>query len=470
MHKEFNVTGTCIPEKHYMADTSQKLKSIFKLIEKGKYFTINKPRQYGKTTTLYLLSRMLETKEDYIVIRVSFEEIDAPTYENQQIFINVLLDLFQENFEYLGEDVLEKLIQDYIAEISNMRELSKFITKLVRKAQRKVILMIDEVDKSSNNQLFLDFIGMLRKKYLMQMEGRDNTFHSVILAGVHDVKNSKQKLRDSNHEKFNSPWNIAVNFNIDMALNSGEIALMLKDYSKDKNIEMDINSIADKIYYYTSGYPFLVSKVCKIIDEDIINDEVFQWKLEYVDEAVKLILRDNNTNFESLIKNLENNKEIYNTVYNLLIEGVDITFNLDNPIINMGNTYGIFKNDNGKTKINNKIYEQRIYNYMISKIETKVDISGYNFRENFLLKDGSLDFEKILLKFQEFMRKEYSEKDTAFLEKNGRLIFLAFIKPIINGRGFDFKEVQISEEKRLDIVITYMNKQYVIELKIWHGE
>lgn len=56
MHKEFNVTGTCIPEKHYMADTSQKLKSIFNLIEKGKYFTINKPRQYGKTTTLYLLT------------------------------------------------------------------------------------------------------------------------------------------------------------------------------------------------------------------------------------------------------------------------------------------------------------------------------------------------------------------------------------------------------------------------------
>lgn len=31
------------------------------------------------------------------------------------------------------------------------------------------------------------------------------------------------------------------------------------------------------------------------------------------------------------------------------------------------------------------------------------------------------------------------------------LLFLAFIKPIINGTGFDFKEVQISEEKRLDI-------------------
>ncbi|MCI6189380.1 MAG: AAA family ATPase, partial [Clostridium sp.] len=28
----------------------------------------------------------------------------------------------------------------------------------------------------------------------------------------------------------------------------------------------------------------------------------------------------------------------------------------------------------------------------------------------------------------------------------------------------------ISEEKRLDIVITYNNHKYIIELKIWHGD
>jgi len=49
-------------------------------------------------------------------------------------------------------------------------------------------------------------------------------------------------------------------------------------------------------------------------------------------------------------------------------------------------------------------------------------------------------------------------------------LFLAFIKPIINGRGYDFKEVEVSEEKRLDIVITFENQKYIVELKIWRGE
>lgn len=73
----------------------------------------------------------------------------------------------------------------------NFKDLSKSITKFVIKTDKKVILMIDEVDKSSNNQLFLSFLGMLRNKYLLRNAGKDRSFHSVILAGVHDVKSLK---------------------------------------------------------------------------------------------------------------------------------------------------------------------------------------------------------------------------------------------------------------------------------------
>ena len=59
MEKEFNITGTCIPDKNYMVDVSAKLKEVIKIIKKGKYFIINRPRQYGKTTTLYLLRKLL---------------------------------------------------------------------------------------------------------------------------------------------------------------------------------------------------------------------------------------------------------------------------------------------------------------------------------------------------------------------------------------------------------------------------
>ena len=52
--------------------------------------------------------------------------------------------------------------------------------------------------KSSNNQLFISFLAMLRNKYLDAQEGQDNTFHSIILAGLHDVKTLKLK-KGMNH-------------------------------------------------------------------------------------------------------------------------------------------------------------------------------------------------------------------------------------------------------------------------------
>ena len=121
-------------------------------------------------------------------------------------------------------------------------------------------------------------------------------------------------------------------------------------------------------------------------------------------------------------------------------------------------------------KINNRIYEHIIYDYMTSIIETSTKVSSYNEKSKFIKEDGNLDIKKILIKFSQFMKHEYSEKREAFLEADGRLLFLAFISPIINGTGFAFKEVQGGEEKRFDIVITYNKKMYILELKKWNGE
>jgi hypothetical protein len=107
---------------------------------------------------------------------------------------------------------------------------------------------------------------------------------------------------------------------------------------------------------------------------------------------------------------------------------------------------------------------------MSSNLETSGGIKLDIISSSYIREDGGPDIEKIIRKFQEFMKEQYSKKDTGFIERNGRLLFLAFIKPIINGRGFDFKEVQISEEKRLDIVITMGDNKYIIELKVWRGE
>ena len=93
MLKEFNITGKCIPGIHYMADVSDKFEAIRQLIEKGRYFIINRPRQYGKTTTLFQLTDILNRSGEYLALRTSFEGVGETGFQNEANFCDMFLDL-----------------------------------------------------------------------------------------------------------------------------------------------------------------------------------------------------------------------------------------------------------------------------------------------------------------------------------------------------------------------------------------
>ena len=468
MEKEFNITCTCRPTEHYMADVSGKIATTLSMIDKGKYFIINRPRQYGKTTTLHTLSNILRKTGDYIVLTTSFGGIGDAIFTDEKVFSQGFVEILAKYISVYSPQ-LEKWLLKTAPKIQSLKLLDKLITEMVNKADKKVVLTIDEVDKSSNNQLFISFLAMLRDKYLERDTFK--TFHSIVLAGVHDVKSLKLKLRPAEEQKYNSPWNIATEFTVNMNLQPYEIKPMLDEYAADKGVKMDTQHISEQLFYYTSGYPFLVSKLCKMLAENIVPTLTQnEWTDEDLAAAARQLVKENNTNFDTLVKNLENNEELYNLIYKVIIDGERVSFNIHNPLTNFGTLYGMIVNDNGSIAIHNRIYTEVITNYMADKMHQIQLFKGADFGGGYKNTDNSLNMEAVLLGFQAFMKKEYSKNDRDFLEKNGRLVFLAFIKPIINGSGYDFKEPQISEERRLDVVITYFQHKYVAELKIWRGQ
>ena len=85
MKKFFNVNGSCHPQIHYMIDLSERLSEIKKMVDAGEYFTINRARQYGKTTLLAALAEYL--KSDYKVISLDFQTISYGDFENEEKFV-----------------------------------------------------------------------------------------------------------------------------------------------------------------------------------------------------------------------------------------------------------------------------------------------------------------------------------------------------------------------------------------------
>ena len=276
MAKIFNVTADCKSNLHYMVDITEKLIAIKKMIDAGQYFTINRARQYGKTTTLRKLKTFLA--KEYIVVNLDFQRLGYASFETEQMFVEAFSNELLMSVDVLPEKIsleLEKFTLDDLKKCT-FQKLFQVLSKWCKFSEKPIVLIIDEVDSASNNQVFLDFLAQLRADYI----DRDvrATFQSVILAGVYDIKNLKRKIRLDEVHKVNSPWNIASDFNVDMSFSKREIKTMLEDYEKDYQIGMDIDYISSLLFDYTSGYPFLVSRICKLMDEIVFGTEIFQTK------------------------------------------------------------------------------------------------------------------------------------------------------------------------------------------------
>ena len=464
MERYFNITGCCNPQEHYMVNLDSRLAQIKKMVDRGQYFCINRGRQYGKTTLIMALESYLE--KEYIVVSMDFQGLSTPEFSTEGMFVKAFareLWLDRRTQHFMNHDIQTAMKEIRSSSAYTMADLFVCLSEWCMEAEKKIVLMIDEVDQASNNQVFLDFLAQLRFYYLKR--NKRPTFQSVILAGVHDIRNLRQKIRPDAEHKHNSPWNIASAFEIDMSFNVHDIAGMLTEYENDHHTGMDIPKLSQLIYDYTSGYPVLVSMICKCMDKS------GSWDDPSFENAVKYLVKEKNPLIESLINKLEDDQQLCNLLYRLLFQGEKYLFSAYDATIQSAVMYGFVKNQDGCIVIANRIFETVIYDWFISSISTDSPIFSEGFKDkNQFIQDGQLNMEKILEKFIRHFNDIYGSQPDKFKEEDGRKLFLLYLRPIINGTGNYYIEAQTRDQKRTDVIVDYLGKQYIVELKIWRGE
>ncbi len=480
MRRYFNTEGVCSPNLHYMVCLDDRLRQIKeRYVDKGKYFVINRGRQYGKTTTLMALAGYLQ--KDYIVISMDFQEFGTEDFKDVSAFTQAFSKVFVELFRDLDAENCDKLIEpmeNFIKEKEDksLREMFNRLSCFCKNAPSPVVLFVDEVDSASNNQVFLDFLALLRKYYLKR--DRKPTFHSVILAGVYDIRNLKLKLRPDEAHQYNSPWNIAADFDVRMSFTEAQIASMLREYENDWHMEISVEAVAKYIYDYTSGYPYLVSAICKQIDESTLfngeekpEDAKKAWTKEGVDKAVGRLLSERIPLFDSMVKQLDQYRDMRDVLEEIIYQGKKLPYSPDVKAINVGVMFGFLKKENNYVTIANRIFEMRLLNMFITEEAIHSEAFRYGQMDRTLfVKNNRLDMELVLKKFVTHYTDIYGDNDERFVEKYGRKFFLLYLKPIINGTGNYYLEAHTRDERRTDVIVDYLGEQFVVELKIWHGE
>lgn len=473
MAKKFNTSGLCYPTQHYMVNMDKRLEQIEGYIEEQKYFIFNRARQYGKTTTLNMLTERLAAK--YTVFFLSFEGVGKEAFKEESTFCRTICGLLYDTIYYGEVDGISDSLQEELTAVcqnddskAEFRKLANLISAICGENHKPIVLIIDEVDQASRYKPFQDFLGMLRNMYLRRM--KRPTFQSVILAGMYDIKNLKFKIHSDEEYLYNSSWNIAENMELDMSFSAEEIAGMLTEYEADYQTGMNIQEIAQLVYDYTCGYPYLVSRICKLMDRRY-RKEQGTWTSEGVTEAVKRLLKESNTLSEDMNKQLTDYPELEKMVYAMLFHGQSYPYNQSSYEIGIGTMFGFLKDDKGNVSVTNRIFETWMYNrFLLDDImQSQIYQMAAGSREQFI-QNEELNINLVMEKFLEYYMELYQDADNAFREREGRKIFLLYIKAVINGTGNFYIEARTRTPRRTDVIIEYHGIQYVIAIKNWNGE
>lgn len=466
--KKFNTTGICLPDQHYIVDLTARIDAIRQMVVRGEYFCVNRGRQFGKTTTLGCLASRLS--EDYCVISLSFEVLGEADYRTDESIMLAFMQLMAARLKYKmvpnANEEMQKVIAQYSARYTNempVREMSNLISDLCIAAPKPVVLIVDEVDQASNFASFLKLLGLLRNKYLERH--LLPTFQSVILAGVYDIKNLKLKLRPEELHQSNSPWNIASDFKIEMHFSAQDIATMLEAYEADHHTGMDVDSLSQWLYTQTSGYPYLTTRLCQLMDE-----QQLAWDESGAMSALKSMIAEKNVLFDDVMKKMHDFPELSDLVQRILYQGAVIPFNPADKAMEIGCMFDFLCEDHGVLKVSNRVFETWFYELFASQSKTEEPLFAEGLRDkNQFVSNGMLDMRLILTKFCEHFNDIYADEPETFIEAKGRKLFMLYLRPIINGVGHYYVEAQTRDNTRTDLIVDYLGQQYVIEMKIWHG-
>lgn len=136
-------------------------------------------------------------------------------------------------------------------------------------------------------------------------------------------------------------------------------------------------------------------------------------------------------------------------MYELLILGQEKPYERGNAQTDLAATFGFIRNQDGYAVIDNRMFEIKIANYFISKNmqDTKQQNMTGVLAED-VLKDGQFQMEYALRKFAQHYEGLYENiKNRRFLEEHGRILFLTYLKPLINGKGFYHIESRTSTQR-----------------------
>ena len=452
----FEDSGVVNPEEayHVLLDNvaNTKGQDIKTMVDIGRYFSIFAPRQSGKTTFFEDFCSQLETDPAYIPILLSFQNfksLDTETFYGriQKNLVEQLVNrLDSVNCSQKGdvEEYIESInINDHLSFYDLLEGLNNLI-KL-----KKIVIFIDEFDGIPIGELE-NFLFTLRELYQKYKKQKDKALYSVGLVGIRNIT----KLIVGGV----SPFNIADQVRLP-PFSLKNVSDFYAQYTKETNQPFTEDSV-QKIYEETAGQPWLVNRLGTILTVDIKPETTEPITVDDVNEAVEILLYEENSHFDNITEKAKQYKE---TFIDVVFNGVEYIPGDEEQSLLL--THGLIKAKGSSLNVSNPIYKKRFTRAFFRDVIKNVNTSS----RKYYLANDNLNMKAILADFEKYIAligvsAFYSTNNR--MEVTGKFQLTAWLYQFVAAGSGTLHYETRTGLGIMDIILIHGRAKYIIETKI----
>ncbi|MGE5344067.1 MAG: AAA-like domain-containing protein [Candidatus Omnitrophota bacterium] len=424
------------------------------MIDRGRYFSIFAPRQSGKSTFIEELCAQLHRDPTYVALTLSFQEFKE--LDVDRFYAEIENNLYPQFIDRLNrvncektEAVRQFLHQHHLTNNISFRFLFEGLMGILQ--HKKIVLFIDEFDGIPRNALE-GFLTTLRELYLKYKKASQKALHAVALVGIRNIT----KLVVGGV----SPFNIADQVNLP-PFSLKNIRDLYGQYTAETNQPFTEAAI-EKVHTETGGQTWLVNRLATILTVNIKPETVEPIDEPDVNKSIQILIKERNSHFDNLDEKAKQFKE---TFIEIVFDGVE--YNPGKEDQTWLEQFGLIKNRDDKAVVANNIYKMRYLKVFFDEVAENAYLSPQFYD----LPGGRLDMKNILLDFDRYVaqigvRAFYENKKP--YEKTGQFLLTAWLYQFVRGGSGDLRYESITGLGRMDIILNYKNRKYIIETKVNH--
>ncbi|MCP4220174.1 MAG: hypothetical protein GY765_36420, partial [bacterium] len=259
-----------------------------------------------------------------------------------------------------------------------------------------------------------------------------------------------------------SPFNIADQVLLP-SFSQQNISDLYAQYTEETNQPFTQNAVK-KVHEETGGQPWLVNRLGTILTVNIKPGTVEPIEEHDVEKAIDLLLNEKNSHFDNLYEKAQLYKEAFVGI--VFQETAYKPYDKDQSWLEQ---YGLINKKNKRAIVANNIYKEMFVNLFFEEVKVDTGMSP----QTYLLDGDRLDMERILLDFDRYIaqigvRAFYQGKRP--YEKTGQFLLTAWLYPFVKDGMGDLRYESVSGLGRMDIMLTYKCRKYIIETKVNHQD